>query len=125
MPPASDTTSGRDATANRARTSDAVMPAARAAYRSTKRSIENSAIEGAGRVGKCPSVAALYRSTRQQQQGVHGPCWRPAAARRAGRPTPDLHDGQETEQDGDAPLGHASAGSTSLVMRSSMSRSSY
>src|SRR3954451_16728232 len=123
MPPASDTTSGRDATANRARTSDAVMPAARAAYRSTKRSIENSAIEGAGQVGKCPSVAALYRSTRQQQQGVHGPCWRPAAARRP--PHTDLHDGQETEQEGDPPLGHASAGSTSLVMRSSMSRSSY
>ena len=31
MPPASDTTSGRDATANRARISDAVMPAVRAA----------------------------------------------------------------------------------------------
>ncbi len=31
IPPASDTTSGRDATANRARISDAVMPAVRAA----------------------------------------------------------------------------------------------
>ncbi len=44
MPPASDTTSGRDATANNARTSDADMPDVRWAYRSTKRSIENSAM---------------------------------------------------------------------------------
>ena len=35
MPPASDTTSGRLATANNARISDAVMPAVRAANRST------------------------------------------------------------------------------------------
>ena len=33
MPPASETTSGRLATAKSARTSEAVMPAARAAYR--------------------------------------------------------------------------------------------
>ena len=37
MPPASETTSGRLATANSARISDAVMPAARAANRSTGR----------------------------------------------------------------------------------------
>jgi hypothetical protein len=35
IPPASDTTSGRLATANSARISDAVMPLVRAAYRST------------------------------------------------------------------------------------------
>ena len=35
IPPASETTSGREATANRARISEAVMPAVRAAYRST------------------------------------------------------------------------------------------
>ena len=35
MPPASETTSGRDATAKRARISEAVIPAVRAAYRST------------------------------------------------------------------------------------------
>ena len=35
MPPASETTSGREATANSARISEAVMPAVRAAYRST------------------------------------------------------------------------------------------
>ena len=35
MPPASETTSGREATAKRARISEAVMPAVRAAYRST------------------------------------------------------------------------------------------
>ena len=38
MPPASETTSGRDATANSARISEAVIPAVRAAYRSTKES---------------------------------------------------------------------------------------
>ena len=37
MPPASETTSGRLATANSARISDAVMPAVRAANRSTGR----------------------------------------------------------------------------------------
>ena len=35
MPPASETTSGRLATANRARMAEAVMPWVRAAYRST------------------------------------------------------------------------------------------
>ena len=35
MPPASETTSGRLATANNARISDAVIPFVRAAYRST------------------------------------------------------------------------------------------
>ena len=35
MPPARETTSGRDATAKRARISEAVMPAVRAAYLST------------------------------------------------------------------------------------------
>ena len=35
MPPASETTSGRLATANRARIAEAVMPWVRAAYRST------------------------------------------------------------------------------------------
>src|SRR5262245_21177457 len=60
IPPASDTTSGRSATANSARTSDAVMPAARVAYRSTKRSIESSAIGTGDRVGKRKSVAALH-----------------------------------------------------------------
>ena len=34
IPPASETTSGRLATANKARMADAVMPCARAAYRS-------------------------------------------------------------------------------------------
>jgi hypothetical protein len=35
MPPASETTSGREATENRARISEAVMPRVRTAYRST------------------------------------------------------------------------------------------
>ena len=35
IPPASETTSGREATENRARISEAVIPAVRAAYRST------------------------------------------------------------------------------------------
>ncbi len=44
MPPANETISGREATANNARTSEADMPAARSAYSSTNRSMENSAM---------------------------------------------------------------------------------
>ena len=52
IPPASETTSGREATANSARISEAVMPAVRAAYRSTKES--RRACERAGVLSMIP-----------------------------------------------------------------------
>ena len=64
MPPASETTSGRLATANSARISDAVMPAARAANRSTGRpgSIDVSGgRSGSGTGMKASTVAAGWR----------------------------------------------------------------
>src|SRR5712691_3526258 len=71
MPPASETTSGREATANSARTSDADIPAVRAAYRSTNRSIESSAMVSAhASVRASPSLASPPVRPREAVDGA-------------------------------------------------------
>ena len=60
IPPASETTSGRLATANSARISDAVIPAVRAAYRPVKAS-STTPVRGPASCSGAPAMTAGYR----------------------------------------------------------------